>query len=94
MYLGSELQRVLDQLRQAYPRGVVPDGDYAALLVILQEDMSIEALSKVVAALVEDELVVVENQAAEAVSRRRPTADDIERVRRKLQKAGWEPEEA
>ena len=93
MHLGDELQPVLGQLRRVYPGGVVPDRDYWALLAILQEDMSIEALSKVVAELVDDELVVIENHAAEAVSRRRPSAEDIERVRRKLLEAGWEPDE-
>lgn len=93
MHLGGELQAVLDQLRQVYPQGVVPDADYWALLVILQSDMSLEALSKVVAELVDDELVVIENHAAEAASRRRPAPDDVERVRRKLHAAGWEPEE-
>jgi hypothetical protein len=93
MHLGSELQPVLDQLRRVYPRGVVPDADYWALLVILQEDMSVEALSKVVAELIDDELVVIENHAAEATSRRRPATEDVERVRGKLRDGGWEPEE-
>lgn len=94
MHLGSELQPVLYQLLQIYPRGVVPDSDYWALLAVLQEDMSIEALSKVVAQLVNDELVVVENHAAESVSVRRPAAEDLARVRVKLRDVGWEPEEA
>lgn len=92
MNLGNELQVVLDQLRDIYPGGVVPESEYWPLLVVLQEDMSIEALSKVVAELVGDELVVIENHAAEAVTRRVPATAEVERVRRRLLAGGWEPE--
>jgi len=92
MRLGDELKSVLEQLRTAYPGGVVPEEDYWALLAVLQADMSIEALSKVVAELVDDEIAVIENHVADAVSRRRPTARKIERVRNKLTAAGWEPQ--
>jgi hypothetical protein len=92
MRLGPELQPILTQLRRVYPDGIVPDGDYWALLLILQEDMSIEALTKVVAELVDEELVVIENHAAEAASVRRPRPIDVDRVHRLLRDAGWQTE--
>ncbi len=80
-------------LRQAYPRGV-PDQDYAPLLVVLQEHLSARNLAAVVAELVDGETVVVENDAAAALSHRRPKPSDVKRVREFLEARGWTPEDS
>jgi hypothetical protein len=91
MDLGPSLMPVLSALRQAYPCGV-PAEDYLPLLVVLHDDMSAEGLSRVVAELVDGEPVVVENDAAAAMSRQRPHEADVERVRGRLLSHGWRPE--
>ncbi|HEX9998836.1 MAG TPA: DUF3349 domain-containing protein, partial [Actinoplanes sp.] len=79
-------------LQRAYP-GNVPSVDYYPLLVVLQEDMSARNLAAVVAELVDGETAVVDNDAAAAVSVRRPPPRDVERVRTHLLSNGWIPEE-
>ena len=63
-------QPVLDQLREVSSDGVVPDLDYWAPPAILQEDLSIEALSKVVAELVDT------NSTASRTTQRNPCSYD------------------
>src|ERR1700704_1315813 len=67
MRLPVPLTAVLDMLRRAYQDGL-PKADYYPLLAVLQIDMSEENLSHVVAEFLDDETVVVANDAAKAAS--------------------------
>ncbi len=92
MPIGPELQTIIGQLRVAYPEARVPDGDYWPLLVVLKEGgMSDENLSKVVAEVIDGELVVIDNDIAKALTSHQPRRADVERIRRRLRLAGWEP---
>lgn len=91
MKLPVHLQPMLAMLRHAYPHGL-PDCDYIPLLVVLQEYLSARNLAAVVAELVDGETVVIENDAAAALSQRRPEPGDVKRVRDFLEKSGWTPE--
>jgi len=92
MRLAEYLRPTLEVLRRAFPSGV-PDSDYLALLVVLQDHLSEENLAAVVAELVDGETVVVANDAAAACSNRRPERRDVERVRALLASCGLIPEE-
>lgn len=92
MRLAEHLIPVHELLRRAFPDGV-PREDYLPLLVVLREGLSERNLAAVVAELMDDEITVVDNDAAAATSVRRPPATDVQRVRDKLAEAGWEPEE-
>jgi len=92
MQLPGYLMPVLAMLRRAFPEGV-PDGDYLPLLVVLREGLSERNLAVVVAELMDDEIVVVDNDAAAAVSVRRPPATEVVRLRDRLIAVGWEPDE-
>jgi hypothetical protein len=78
-------------LRRAYPDGL-PKADYYPPLAVLQTDMSEENLSHVVAEFLDDETVVIANDAAKPASVLVPSPDDIIRVRSRLEAAGWSPE--
>lgn len=80
MRLAEHLRPTLEALRRAYPGGV-PERDYLALLVVLQDLLSEENLAAVVAELIDGEKVVVANDAAAACSHKRPERGDVERVR-------------
>jgi Protein of unknown function (DUF3349) len=77
-------------LRRAFPRGV-PQCDYAPLLVVLGSELSEGNLAAVMAELVDGEIVVIENDAAAAMSYRRPQPGDVIRVREYLEESGWKP---
>jgi hypothetical protein len=70
----------------------LPKADYYPLLAVLQTDMSEENLSHVVAAFLDDETVVIANDAAKAASALAPSLNDVIRVRSRLEAAGWKPE--
>jgi Protein of unknown function (DUF3349) len=89
--LPAPLMEVLAILRKAYPDRF-PKEDYFPLLAVLQTDMSEENLSKVVAEFLDDETVVIANDAAKAASGARPKREEVARVRRRLEAAGWTPE--
>lgn len=92
MMLPEYLVPILEMLRRAYPDGV-PRDDYFPLLVALRDDLSDENLAAVVAELLDDEIVVVDNDSAAAVSIHRPSPRDVTRVREQLLRSGWDPEE-
>jgi hypothetical protein len=87
--LPDHLEPVVRQLRSVFPTGV-PEPEYLPLLVVMADDLgfSDENLSLVVAELVDGEPVVVDNDLAAALSRRRPPADDVARVRQRLHDGG------
>jgi hypothetical protein len=92
MQLPEPLRPALDLLRQAYPRGV-PERDYLPLLVVLHEHFAEGNLAAVVAELTDGETVVVENDAAAAMSTRRPDRAAVERVRARLTGYGLLPDD-
>jgi Protein of unknown function (DUF3349) len=87
--LPAHLLPILERLRAAYPAGV-PDEDYLPLLAALRNDLSDDHLAQVVAELVDDEVVVVDNDAAKIEGRLRPAPSEVERVRARLISAGYE----
>jgi hypothetical protein len=89
--LPEPLMEVLELLQRAYPDGL-PRADYLPLLAVLQVDMSEENLSRVVAEFLDDETLVIANDAAKAASVSTPRREEIGRVRSRLEAAGWKPE--
>ena len=83
MILAAPLQNVLDLLRRAYPEGL-PKADYFPLLAMLQTDMSEENLSLVVAEFLDDERVVIANDAAKAASLLIPDPEEVSRGWRRI----------
>jgi hypothetical protein len=59
----------------------------------LWPELSNEHLAAVVAELIDGERVVVDNDAAAAISTKRPSHDAVERVKTKLMAAGWRPDD-
>ncbi len=90
--LPPHLLPVLSLLQKAYPGGL-PDTDYLPLLAVLQADLCDENLADVVAELVNGETVVVDNDAAAVASQRRPSVQEVERVRRRLISVGYDEED-
>ena len=90
--LAAHLLPVLETLRKAFPQGV-PPSDYMPLLVVLRDGLSEEDLAAVVAELMDSEIVIVDNDAAVAVSSRRPPDVEVRRVRGQLSRVGWMPDE-
>ena len=88
--LHDHLANVVQQLRAAYPHGMVPADDYLPLLAALHEDSSEENLSLVVAELTGTDPYVIANEAAAAVTDRRPPPTDVERVRLRRVSAGYQ----
>ena len=91
MRLADHLQPILELLQRVFPQGV-PAEDYLPLLVVLREGLAEENIARVVAELVDGEIVVVDNDAAAAVSNRKPPTVEVQRVRLLLHEAGWEPD--
>jgi hypothetical protein len=89
--LPAPLMEILDILQRAYPDGL-PRADYFPFLVVLQIDMNEENLSRVVAEFLDDETVVIANDAVKAASGSVPRPEEVARVRIRLEAAGWEPE--
>jgi hypothetical protein len=79
-------------LQSAYPDGL-PKGAYSPLLVALSEDMSEENLSILIADFVNGESVIVANDAAAALSVRRPSPSDVQQVAELLARHGWVADE-
>jgi hypothetical protein len=75
-------------LRRAYPNGL-PDGDYMPLLAAMSLSYSARNLAMLIADFLGEEDVVVANDAAAAVTARRPYAEDIDRVTARLERHGW-----
>lgn len=84
MRLPPPLTAVLHILQRAYPDGL-PMADYYPLLAVVQTDMSEENLSQIVAEFLDDELVVIANDAAKASAASVAGPDDAIRVRSRLE---------
>lgn len=88
--LEPHLAEVVDQLRLVFPAGVrEDDADYGALLVILSDLLSERNLGVVVEAAFGLDRHVVRNQAAAALSIRKPSAQQVEQLNRRMVERGW-----
>lgn len=87
--LSESLVPYLRILRSAFPEP--PTGEERrAVLAALFDDMSEEALGALGAALLEDEEVVVLNEAIEATTRRKVDGTLVAAARERLTEAGWD----
>ncbi|MBT2274152.1 DUF3349 domain-containing protein [Rhodococcus enclensis] len=90
------LKAVLDWLRSGYPEGV-PEKDHFALLAVLRRRLSDDEIDQVVALSVEhahqtpDRHIdyVRVRELIEGTIREEPSEEDLERVSRRLEEAGW-----
>ena len=89
MAIPSHLAPSLEVLRLAYPEGV-PPAQRAALLVALFEDMSERNLADLLAEFLDDEKVVILDEAIHTSNKRRPSEQELKEVRHQLRSAGWE----
>ena len=98
------LQAIIAFVRKGYPQGV-PEHDYLPLFALLRRRLSEEEVAEIAAALTEDaasrnaapESPASQDPAAirEAIAhliREPPSETDIERVRARLDAAGWHDE--
>ncbi|MFW0795314.1 DUF3349 domain-containing protein [Gordonia sp. CPCC 205515] len=89
------LQRIVDWLRAGYPDGV-PQADYIPLVAILRRQLSDDEVEKVSAHLIaasppppEPISKIDAGVLISKVTHEMPHDDDIDRVRRHLEAAGW-----
>jgi hypothetical protein len=88
--LQPYLAEVVDQLRLVFPSGVrEDDADYGPLLIILSDLLSERNLGVVVEAAFGVDRHVVRNQAAAALSMRKPPADQVDRLKERMTERGW-----
>lgn len=88
--LEHHLVEVVEQLRLVFPAGVREDDeDYGPLLVILSDLLSERNLGVVVEAAFGHDRHVARNQAAAALSVRKPTAEQVERLKERMVAQGW-----
>ncbi|MGW1757089.1 hypothetical protein [Streptomyces mirabilis] len=84
------LVEVVEQLRASFPDGVREDDeDYGPLLVILSDLMSERNLGVVVESAFGLDRHVVRNQAAAALSIRKPSAERVEELKAEMVERGW-----
>ncbi|MFF4258543.1 hypothetical protein ACFY1L_45890 [Streptomyces sp. NPDC001663] len=90
MELPPYLAEVVDRLRLVFPSGIrQDDADYGPLLVILSALLSERNLGVVVEAAFGLDRHVVRNQAAAALSIRKPSAQQVEQLNRRMVERGW-----
>lgn len=96
MPIPPVLQAVIDFVRKGYPQGV-PEHDYLPLFALLRRRLSEQEVAEIAEALVGDG--AAQNPAA--ISRtiallinESPSEQDIERVRARLDAAGWDRHDA
>lgn len=92
MSLPAPLQAVVDWVRKGYPQGV-PEHDYLPLFALLRRRLSEEEVAEVATALADDRAAAQDHatisQAIERLISETPSETDIERVRARLDAAGW-----
>lgn len=84
MPLPEYLRPVVDLVLRAYPQGL-PRSDYAPLLVVLSDHLSEGNLGLAIWGICGEEPVVAQNDAAAALSIKRPAPDEVVRVRALLE---------
>ncbi len=67
----------------------IPSEDYSALITLLYEHLSDRNLATVIAQFVKKDQIVVWNDIGRIMSMDKPTAADLDRVRTKLDRAGF-----
>lgn len=85
---APHLRSTFEMLRRAYPEGI-PERDYMCVVAIVGEFMSERALGEVVSRCSAHHRLEVGNDWA-SLSRQRPIAAEIDRVRDVLLRAGLE----
>jgi hypothetical protein len=92
MSLPAPLQAVIDWVRKGYPQGV-PEHDYLPLFALLRRRLSEEEVAQVAEALADDPAAphnrAAISQAIEQLISETPSETDVERVRARLDAAGW-----
>lgn len=95
MPLPPVLQAIVDFVRKGYPQGV-PQQDYLPLFALLRRRLTDEEVGEVAAALAADPTAAADahaiGEAIEQVTRETPSETDVDRVRRRLDEVGWEPD--
>jgi hypothetical protein len=86
--LPPPVVEMLEVLRRAFPDGIT-DSEYMALLASLYDEVAEENLGLTVSELTGIDPVVVDNDAAAAVTTKKPHPKEVERVRQMLVEAGW-----
>jgi hypothetical protein len=97
MSLPPLLQSVVAFVRKGYPQGV-PRQDYLPLFALLRRRLSEDEISEIAAELAATAADAPDSRAISAAIERltleAPSDSDVERVRRRLEAAGWEPDAA
>ncbi len=96
MPIPPVLQAVIDFVRKGYPQGV-PEHDYLPLFALLRRRLSEQEVAEIAEALVGDG--AAQNPAAISgaialLINESPSEQDIERVRARLDAAGWDRHDA
>lgn len=86
------LEEVVEVLRSSYPESV-PEEDYLPLLVVLGEGLGEENLGKVVSGFFGVDSHIAIYDYVSAVTIKKPSRSDIDRVREILVANGWSSED-
>lgn len=90
MNVEPHLAEVVEQLRASFPAGLSEDDEeYGPLLANLSELLSERNLGVVVEAAFGCDRHVVRNQAAAALSVRKPSAEQVKRLKESMAGRGW-----
>jgi hypothetical protein len=90
MPLSMLLESIVAWVRKGYPEGV-PRQDYIPLLALLKRRMNDDELTQVARELAAGDDTATIAAAIEELTHEEPSAADIERVRERLRKTGWDP---
>lgn len=98
MPLPALLARLINWVREGYPEGV-PERDYLPLFALLARRLTPDEMTAVVVGLTHghqlpadtaEEAAERARDAIEAVTKSPPSDQDVERVLRRLEAAGWD----
>lgn len=88
------LAEVVEQLHASFPVGLREDDeDYASLLVILSDLLSERNLGEVMEAAFGLDQHMVRNRTAAALSVRKPSVGQVERLKERVVARGWNLED-
>lgn len=92
MDLPPVLQAIVDFLRKGYPQGV-PEHDYLPLFALLRRRLTDEEVVQLAAELeansTDEQTSHAIRTACEKLLQEAPSEGDVERVRERLEAAGW-----
>jgi hypothetical protein len=93
MTLSDVLSKIIGFLRAGYPEGV-PATDYVPLLALLQRRLSDEEVVAVASELARHGTILIDGTdirvAINKITDEMPSPTDTDRVRRRLEAAGWQ----